>query len=133
MRVLLHHPGERSLGSEEQSFARQRWIRGVGRKNLIREFTRPVRTRDVALRALDLPPLCLAYGPVRLLVWGALDRMELGAAGRSWAVPVRLTLLAVRLAILVIDLLARWMANFLDAIVGDRGWLTVGSVLVLIS
>jgi hypothetical protein len=86
--------------------------------------------------------LRLLYEPLRRELWGNLEGMERETkeaiahrfAGRVWAmqagrVLTKILLMLVRLPLLLIDLLVRWLLNFVHAIVGDRGWLTVASTV----
>jgi hypothetical protein len=84
----------------------------------------------------------LRYESARRHLRDVLDRTDCAitnAIGRRFAYRKRallaITLVVkaafglVRLLVLAIDLWARWLGNVLDAVTGDRGWLTVGSAI----
>jgi hypothetical protein len=63
-----------------------------------------------------------SYGFVRDRIWRALNLNQS-------VMPVRIIIFIARVIAVSVDLPIRWLMSFLDTVAGDRGYLTVGSII----
>lgn len=63
-----------------------------------------------------------SYELTRGQIWSALDT-------GTCIMPLRMAILVARAMVVIIDLPTRWLMNLFDGVIGDRGYLTVGSII----